>query len=593
MNDEVFNLLGENGFVIDKTGEFLKATENVDLKTVVEELVELKSTLDKKANEEVDVLTVSKDIMNSVENIDFIIKGDDIVKSSSAESLKQITETMAKFKESFKFIGEYIASEKTLRQREEDYLAAKSDLENAIKNIDQRTDLTPALKTREVLRLKNAVIVCKNAGIEAFDLFVENKKHYEESVRNVDIKEFKEVLLEIVLDLERIINSLSLTAKNKIALRGILNQMKDSVSNKVLQDKFDALCQKYSLQFVGKEAAMVKDEMPGETIEENIAEGFERDHNIWTTPVEPITSNPLDEKNPEKIEKKKNNINWLLDELKRLNPDNEFELEDTKSTIYDAKINCDKSIKELTLPYGYYYLSNSITNRFSTDADILNVEIGTLKREETTSVTTEVIPEEVKPNKLEDSLPKPPVVLPENDFDQIRETPITETMDLSEFENDPDYPEYKNDLGVPDFVINTEDVQNTASRIPANKKTKVTKTRRAKMAQGVKKLLTASAVVGIASGLALSSVALATLGGSALVIKRLISKEYRDNIKASGIVEPMLEEENMPETWQGLKKVIPAFQNGFKKAMNMKRNKVEDDLNDLNEEVAAAVGRGR
>lgn len=588
MNDEVFNLLGENGFVIDKTGEFLKATENVDLKTVVEELVELKSTLDKKANEEVDVLTVSKDIMNSVENIDFIIKGDDIVKSSSAESLKQITETMAKFKESFKFIGEYIASEKTLRQREEDYLAAKSDLENAIKNIDQRTDLTPALKTREVLRLKNAEEVCKKAYIQAFDLFIENKKHYENSIKNVDIREFKDILSNIVYDLERIINSLSLNSKNKNEIEKIIREMKSITSNQELQEQFDALCQKYSLKYVGKEESMVKDEFV-----ENVSESFERDHNIWTTPVEPITSNPLDEKNPEKIEKKKNNINWLLDELKRLNPDNEFELEDTKSTIYDAKINCDKSIKELTLPYGYYYLSNSITNRFSTDADILNVEIGTLEREVTSSVTTEVVPEEVKPNKLEDSLPKPPVVLPENDFDQIRETPITEVMDLSEFENDPDYPEYKNDLGVPDFVINTEDVQNTASRIPANKKTKVTKTRRAKMAQGVKKLLTASAVVGIASGLALSSVALATLGGSALVIKKLISKEYRDNIKASGIVEPMLEEENMPETWQGLKKVIPAFQNGFKKAMSMIKNRPEEDLKDLDEQVEEVVGRGR
>ena len=588
MNDDVFNLLGENGFVIDKTGEFLKATENIDLKTVVDELVELKNAMDKKANEEVDVLTISKDIMNSVENIDFIIKGDELVKSSNEESLKRIDNAMAKFRESFRFIGEYIASERTLRQREEDYLAAKSDLENAIKNIDQRTDLTPALKTREVLRLKNAEEVCKKAYIQAFDLFIENKKHYENSIKNVDIREFKDILSNIVYDLERIINSLSLNSKNKNEIEKIIREMKSITSNQELQEQFDALCQKYSLKYVGKEEAMVKDEFV-----ENVSESFERDHNIWTTPVEPITSNPLDEKNPEKIEKKKNNINWLLDELKRLNPDNEFELEDTKSTIYDAKINCDKSIKELTLPYGYYYLSNSITNRFSTDADILNVEIGTLEREVTASVTTEVVPEEVKPNKLEDSLPKPPVVLPENDFDQIRETPITEVMDLSEFENDPDYPEYKNDLGVPDFVINTEDVQNTASRIPANKKTKVTKTRRAKMAQGVKKLLTASAVVGIASGLALSSVALATLGGSALVIKKLISKEYRDNIKASGIVEPMLEEENMPETWQGLKKVIPAFQNGFKKAMSMIKNRPEEDLKDLDEQVEEVVGRGR
>lgn len=588
MNDDVFNLLGENGFVIDKTGEFLKATENIDLKTVVDELVELKNAMDKKANEEVDVLTISKDIMNYVENIDFIIKGDELVKSSNEESLKRIDNAMAKFRESFRFIGEYIISERNLRQREEDYLAAKSDLENAIKNIDQRTDLTPALKTREVLRLKNAEEVCKKAYIQAFDLFIENKKHYENSIKNVDIREFKDILSNIVYDLERIINSLSLNSKNKNEIEKIIREMKSITSNQELQEQFDALCQKYSLKYVGKEEAMVKDEFV-----ENVSESFERDHNIWTTPVEPIVPNPLDEKNPEKIEKKKNNINWLLDELKRLNPDNEFELEDTNSPVYDAKINCDKSIKELILPYGYYYLSNSITNRFSTDADILNVEIGTLEREVTASVTTEVVPEEVKPNKLEDSLPKPPVVLPENDFDQIRETPITEVMDLSEFENDPDYPEYKNDLGVPDFVINTEDVQNTASRIPANKKTKVTKTRRAKMAQGVKKLLTASAVVGIASRLALSSVALATLGGSALVIKKLISKEYRDNIKASGIVEPMLEEENMPETWQGLKKVIPAFQNGFKKAMSMIKNRPEEDLKDLDEQVEEVVGRGR
>lgn len=185
MNDDVFNLLGENGFVIDKTGEFLKATENIDLKTVVDELVELKNAMDKKANEEVDVLTISKDIMNYVENIDFIIKGDELVKSSNEESLKRIDNAMAKFRESFRFIGEYIISERNLRQREEDYLAAKNDLENAIKNIDQRTDLTPALKTREVLRLKNAEEVCKKAYIQAFDLFIENKKHYENSIKNV------------------------------------------------------------------------------------------------------------------------------------------------------------------------------------------------------------------------------------------------------------------------------------------------------------------------------------------------------------------------------------------------------------------------
>ena len=72
MNDDVFNLLGENGFVINSTRDFLRATEDVDLETLVQDLV----ALEKRANTPFDVKNFSRSLMESVENLDSIIKGD-------------------------------------------------------------------------------------------------------------------------------------------------------------------------------------------------------------------------------------------------------------------------------------------------------------------------------------------------------------------------------------------------------------------------------------------------------------------------------------------------------------------------------------
>ena len=56
MNDDVFNLLGENGFVINSTRDFLRATEDVDLETLVQDLV----ALEKRANTPFDVKNFSR-----------------------------------------------------------------------------------------------------------------------------------------------------------------------------------------------------------------------------------------------------------------------------------------------------------------------------------------------------------------------------------------------------------------------------------------------------------------------------------------------------------------------------------------------------
>lgn len=600
MNDDVFNLLGENGFVINSTRDFLRATEDVDLETLVQDLV----ALEKRANTPFDVKNFSRSLMESVENLDSIIKGDSFANLSDRANVLNYQTLIKTIKDRFNFVAEYIASEKNMQVQEENYFNVKRELNS----IDFRTDLTPALKTRETLRLRSEEKICKDAYLEALNNFNTQKNIYDKEMQNFDLNTFKNSLLKDINDLGTVLQKLALNSDNKTKVEELVSEMRNSIAyyglDKVkIKNEFEGLCNKYSLSFVGVENSLVKDSELQELYEEkdeSYSETVDNSHGIFS-PTEEVTKKEEPVKEPIFTKTKEGELNWLVNELKRLNPDATFELKEASDYKYDALINSDKEVNTLRLPSGFYYTSTSITNRYSAEENVLNVEFKTLEKEKTvedTSVLEEpevieapAVVDEVKP---EDVLPTPPAIkLPEEMEKDHEETrPITDIFDdidsaVNQKANDyvdANYEELSPVAPTIDDVVE--------EKIPVGKKLEVTKVRRAILTPTVKNILkiggvvaVAGIVVGFGPGF-LAADGIATVGG-------MIFAGYKAYVRGDNNTIPSLENEEKVTDINTLKSKFNDLFDGFKKKMSRKNNVEDTYEDDLDRQVQEVVSRGR
>ena len=118
--------------------------------------------------------------------------------------------------------------------------------------------------------------------------------------------------------------------RNSIAYYGL-----DKVK---IKNEFEGLCNKYSLSFVGVENSLVKDSELQELYEEkdeSYSETVDNSHGIFS-PTEEVTKKEKPVKEPIFTKTKEGELNWLVNELKRLNPDATFELKEASDYKYDA-----------------------------------------------------------------------------------------------------------------------------------------------------------------------------------------------------------------------------------------------------------------
>ena len=94
MNEEIFNLLSENGFVINKSTDFIRAIEGQNVTDIIQNLIQL----EKRANSPFDVLSFSKSFMESVEKLDDIVKNDNFAGLSDKANINRYHELVASLK---------------------------------------------------------------------------------------------------------------------------------------------------------------------------------------------------------------------------------------------------------------------------------------------------------------------------------------------------------------------------------------------------------------------------------------------------------------------------------------------------------------
>ena len=604
MNEEIFNLLSENGFVINKSTNFIRAIEGQNMVDVIQNLIQL----EKRANSPFDVLSFSKSFMESIQKLDDIVKNDNFANLSDKANINRYHELVDSLKSKFNFVAEYIAAEKNYKHHEDEYFKIKNEL-NAI---DFRKDLSGAMKTRETIRLMEARDIYEKTYLEAVDYFNKQKENYNQKMQNFDLNAFKNPLLQEINELGTVLQSLALNSENKATVESLISEMRNSIAyyglDKVKsKSEFENLCNKYSLLFVGRDKSMLnEDELHLNDKDESFSETVDSTHSIFAPTKaevkEEVIKKEEQAKNPILTKTKEGLLNWLVNELKKLNPDATFELKDATDYKYDALINCDKELNTLRLPNGYYYTSTSITNRFSAEENVLNVEFKTLKEQRVApQVVEEVAPivEDVQPTaqapSIENELPTPlAIALPEaleENKEEIKSVPKHDIFEeISENVN-----KAVNDEMLEDELNNAPEVVGEPveenSRIPEGKKLRVTKTRRAILSPTVKKILVGGGIASVA----------ATFLGPAFLGAGVIGTITAASVAAIGNIlrdddydEPNLDKNNIPKNASELKAFGQNIINSFKRKMSKKNQEQSlDDVGDLDRQVEEMVSRGR
>ena len=623
MNEEIFNLLSENGFVINKSTDFIRAIEGQNVTDIIQNLIQL----EKRANSPFDVLSFSKSFMESVEKLDDIVKNDNFAGLSDKANINRYHELVASLKSKFNFVAEYIAAEKNYKHHEDEYFKIKNELNR----IDFRKDLSGAMKTRETLRLMEAKDIYEKTYLEAVNYFNKQKENYNTTMQNFDLNAFKNPLLQEINELGTVLRSLALNSENKSAVESLISEMRNSIAyyglDKVKsKTEFDDLCKKYSLLFVGRDKSMLnEEELHQNDKDESFSETVSNTHSVFSPSKVELKEVTKKEQVKETVltKTKDGELNWLVNELKRLNPDATFELKKATDYKYDALINCDKELNTLRLPNGYYYTSTSITNRFSAEENVLNVEFVTIKKEKTKSQVIEDQP------VVEDTLsvvdvPVPPVIessesleekkelikaSPQQDIfeeisrnvnKKIEEELEEERVDAPEVveerakEEQHDAPEATEEPTKEekhDAPVVTEEPTKEDGKIPSGKKLKVTKTRRAILSPTVKKVL-------VGGGLA--SVAASFLGPvflTAGVIGTITAASVAaigDILRDENYYNPTLDKNNIPKNASELKAFGQNIVDSFKRKMSKKSQEQSvDNLDDLDRQVSEIVSRGR
>ena len=274
------------------------------------------------------------------------------------------------------------------------------------------------------------------------------------------------------------------------------------------------------------------------------------------------------------------------------------------------------------MPNGYYYTSTSITNRFSADEDILNVEFKTLDQTKEENANLEPSAptggdsskEDVETLDQEANIQTP--VSPEQILPEISnfEKELEEIKKMINYDGDlteeptkePEIPQVtveKENVPAPSVEKNNEDIfaeisRNTAKKIeeedremlakqqvaasknegsiPAKKEIEVKRTRRAISAPMAKLILGVTATCTVASTLPLIvGIPIAALGGT-------ISTIYYQHIKSNDVSSPLLESEEQPRDGQGILNWGKELLKSYKKKL-ANNNKVE---------AQPSVGRG-
>lgn len=576
----------EYGFKVSYPSKFVGATRGESIKDLVGRLTELA----KKANSSLDIVSFTKSLISLIDKLDTIVKGDEFASLSDKQELDKYENAISSLKSNVGFVLDYLNAEQSVDENRAACLSVSKEFDD----LNNREDLSLDDKTKETFRLLPEVEKAQKAFSEAAIEAERQEKNYNERLANFDLNEFKNSLNKAIEVLRECLQKLAVNSSNKEEVENILNEIRNSVAYYGLdrvrsQEEIDLLCQEYGLSYGESETKTVE----SKKIEEDTKKD-EIDEKVSNFDVASL--------NPNNSDKKKNNIDWLLKELKRLNPESTFELAQATDQRFDAQVKSDTFLQDLVLPNGYYYTSNSITNRYSTDEDVLTIEFVLLTKKDINKVEDSIFPpvedlENVSTDELTTTLDKD-LVVPELDHEKTMDSldhasvaPVVETKESMDNLVSWDSPQIDSVFERSMDQLVPEDLDKSAVETIRE----VTRIRNAIMPDEVGKILrlvgttkVAKEVEGMKPGL-LSQSTIDNLGN-------IIHTVYTDNVRDNKNVFPSLE--TMPESKLSVDEVSKRSEDlltAYKKSLTRSNETQEvDKLSDFEQQVhdvSRGIGR--
>lgn len=501
-------LFTERGFIIKNPTVFTKEADNVDLTELVDRL----SNLEKKINSSANIVDFAKNILGDLDELENIINMDEYARLSDTAKYDAYTKDIKAMRERFAKVHNFIRAEENMMFQKQNMF----DAMRKIYDLDKNKTLDDATRTSETLRLYGEKKACESAYNQAYQNFIDQRKAYNDSVRGFSLVDFKNELLTAINCIQEDCKELALSPESKEKLQALISNVRNDIAYYGLESiraksEFDSLCKRFGIESVNtKNVAEVK------TTKEEAKKEVKPEEKVETVGRTVAEGKELATVNPVNVKSAKEKVEEVFNELKKLNPDVEFELADKATNPrFDGRINASDFITNLHLPEGFYYMSNGISNKFSNTNEPVVIEVGELKRESKLDETQKI--EDTSEAKKDNTEPS-------------REDATPGLIDKAK------------------MAINK---LRQKGRVESGKKYKVTKSRNALISSYPKSLLTFSALGAVAGFVTLSPVvpfaaAGAGLGAVATTLYRKLTKNTDGKIEELESIPEEITEENAP-----------------------------------------------
>lgn len=388
----------KNGFEFTNLRALVREAENVDLNDLLDRLLDL----EKKMNSSAEIKDLASYVDERLESIEKIVNDDSYFNLSDVAVKSDYNAQVKAIKDKFHYARHLLDAEAEWKKQQDNYEKATISINQRLFKLDHDNTISGEEKNElgsELLAEKKAILKDHS---DALENYLRCQEEYENSQKDFDLTQFRNGLLNNINKIEdsikKAILDQSVDQNNKSKLDKILDLIKDMRENVVYyglestraKKEFDDICKKFSLKYLKNDK------------EKNVEVPKKEEEPIVVSEVveKPVNSTLVQTEEPVVQTSIKELVEKVYEDLKKLNPDVEFNLVSNPiNPKFDGRIEASTQITNLYLPENFYYINNGITNRFSSSKDPVLIEIGELKKTEQLNqpVFEEVLDEPYEP----------------------------------------------------------------------------------------------------------------------------------------------------------------------------------------------------
>lgn len=248
--NELGNQFTDNGFTITDASKFTKELKAMNMEPY--DLLDKLLTLQKQANSKVTIVDFSKIMISKMDELADILESDENYKKSDAKVIQKINDGMKDINTHFEAIKAYLNAEEKVLQLKQDVL----DIKRKIYELSKNPNITEQEKTAQTVKLTNEINSLKGPYEEALKHSNEQKTIYNNSVRGINVNDFKNELLTGINSLENDCKNLAISDDTKNKLSEVIQDMRNktaffAIDNIKSQNEFEALCSRFGIVYDG------------------------------------------------------------------------------------------------------------------------------------------------------------------------------------------------------------------------------------------------------------------------------------------------------------------------------------------------------